>query len=479
MSGCCVSGSRLLAANDRATIFESGCYPPARTALTCLSREPHAASMTPRLFTLFAFACAVLGSGCALSYSRETDAGVRREDAPQEDVAITRVDASGLGFADAGQCVTTGPEVCNGVDDDCDGMSDNIAPCEGDRAIAGGFYHSCARVGGGVRCWGWNGHGQLGDGTTTDRPTAVAVADLSNVVEIAAGAAHNCARMEDRTVRCWGHNRFGELGDGTLNDRATPVAVAGLTGVVEITASDFHTCARMQDRTVRCWGSNIHGQLGVGDNVDRSAPTEVVGVRDALAISAGGTLMGNGTTCALLDGGTVQCWGFNGAGPAVVSVRPVLVSGLTDVVELSVGDLQSCAIVADRTARCWGDNRYGQLGAGHTTPSSMPLIVAGLTDVAEITSGNAHVCARGGDATVHCWGSSGNGEVGNGDRADVGSPQRVLADVAAVTAGATIHTCALLNDGTARCWGSNVYGQLGDGNTMTLSTVPVRVIGVP
>jgi alpha-tubulin suppressor-like RCC1 family protein len=58
-------------------------------------------------------------------------------------------------------------------------------------------------------------------------------------------------------------------------------------------------------------------------------------------------------------------------------------------------------------------------------------------------------------------------------------PQRVLADVAAVTAGATIHTCALLNDGTARCWGSNVYGQLGDGNTMTLSTVPVRVIGVP
>ena len=73
-----------------------------------------------------------------------------------------------------------------------------------------------------MRCWGDNGGGQLGDGTYTRRLTPVVVPGLTNVVELAPGAHHTCARLADGTVRCWGNNFYGEVGDGTRNDRPPP-----------------------------------------------------------------------------------------------------------------------------------------------------------------------------------------------------------------------------------------------------------------
>src|SRR5207247_9922866 len=124
--------------------------------------------------------------------------------------------------------------------------------------------HACAltRVGGG-RCGGRNDVGDLGDGTATDRYTPVAVAGLdADVVAIAVGYAHACALTRAGRVLCWGGNRFGELGDGTTVDRHTPVAVAGLgTDVIAIAAGAYDTCAVTGPGGAFCWGGNDWGQI--------------------------------------------------------------------------------------------------------------------------------------------------------------------------------------------------------------------------
>jgi alpha-tubulin suppressor-like RCC1 family protein len=120
--------------------------------------------------------------------------------------------------------------------------------------VAPGGDHACVRLAdGSVWCWGLNGHGQLGDGTTTDREAPAQVADLSDVTSIAIGFDHSCALLSDSTVRCWGKNEHGQLGDGTTTSRTSPVEVAGLSEVAGIVSS-FGSCAWLDDGTVRCWG---------------------------------------------------------------------------------------------------------------------------------------------------------------------------------------------------------------------------------
>ena len=199
-------------------------------------------------------------------------------------------------------------------------------------AITAGTEHTCALLAtGAVHCWGNNASGQLGDNTTANQLTPTPVTGLSSdVTAISAGHFHTCALLTTGAVHCWGYNGNGQLGDGTTNDRHAPTPVTGLSsGVTAITAETFHTCALLTTGAVHCWGYNGYGQLGDGTTIHRKTPTPVTGLSSGVtAITAG-----RYHTCALLATGALTCWGDNtyghlGDGTTIHRKTPTAVSGL-------------------------------------------------------------------------------------------------------------------------------------------------------
>jgi alpha-tubulin suppressor-like RCC1 family protein len=141
-------------------------------------------------------------------------------------------------------------------------------------------------VNGTVWAWGYNGYGQLGDGTTQSRTTPVKVPGLSSVVSIAAGHEHSLALTADGTVWAWGRNNLGQLGDGSTLDHRTPAQVPGLNGVIAIAAGFYHSLALTADGSVWAWGNNAWGALGDGTDRPRYSPVQVLGLNTIVAVAA-------------------------------------------------------------------------------------------------------------------------------------------------------------------------------------------------
>jgi alpha-tubulin suppressor-like RCC1 family protein len=352
------------------------------------------------------------------------------------------------------------------------------------RGIVAGSEFSCGRRGNGsVACWGYDGFGQLGNGSSlADSSNPVPVAGLTDAVALAAGAFHACALRSTGLVVCWGYNASGQLGNGNKITQAIPVGVGLVSGVVGIAAGYDHSCALLHDGSVRCWGNNFYGQLGNGGFVDSLIPVTVVGLTNAVAIAAG-----SAHTCALLADGTARCWGFNfygelGDGSNATSAVPVAVAALSNVVALSVGggSQHTCAVLASGGVRCWGRNDFGQLGNSATQPRTIPDVVSGLTDAVALTLGFGHSCAVRVNSFAACWGRNRDGQLGAADAADhltpvlviqsfvssnnVPFPTQQVVGIAAGQAGDSgVHICSLQTSGLPRCWGDNSQGQLGDG----------------
>jgi alpha-tubulin suppressor-like RCC1 family protein len=180
-------------------------------------------------------------------------------------------------------------------------------------------------------CWGDNSKGQLGDNGTADSTSPVAPKSLgANLASLTTGRSHTCAATASGDTQCWGNNGYGQVGDGTTASRIAPTAVSGpLANTTLLSAGEYHTCAVTTTGTAWCWGRNDSGQLGIGTTTGKSAPAKLGTLSDVVAISAGDT-----HTCALKNTGAAACWGANtfgqlGDGSTVGTPSPTVVHGLS------------------------------------------------------------------------------------------------------------------------------------------------------
>ncbi len=323
-----------------------------------------------------------------------------------------------------------------------------------------------------ARGWGLNSSGQVGDGTTVNRPTPTPVLGISTAAHVDAGAAHSLAVLHDGTVRAWGANNSGQLGDGTLTNRPSPVRAAGLTNIVAVSAGGGHSLAVDASGVVWSWGLNNRGQLGDGTLTTRVIPVRVLGLPGPAArISAGGS-----HSAARLTDGSVWTWGSNlngqiGDGTVINRSLPVRIAFPGQALDVQAGNEHTLAVRSDGIVFAWGDNSSGQIGDGTTIDRHLPTQVAGLTSVIQISAGGLHnLVRRGGDPrTAFAWGSNTSGQLGDGTTTTRLRPVQVLGLVNpnGVFAGGQHSLAHELSGSTpVRAWGNNGSGQLGDGTTI-------------
>ncbi len=245
-------------------------------------------------------------------------------------------------------------------------------------ALDAGASSSCAVVSGGVKCWGVNTYGQLGDGTTNTSIYPVSVSGLSassGATGVAVGDMHACA-LVNGGVKCWGSGTAGRLGNGSTSSSSVPVDVTGMSsGITSITARSGSTCAMTSGGFIKCWGDNGEGQLGNGGGNSQPALHTVTGLTGGVAsVSAGQTF-----TCVVNSSGGVSCWGKSdalGDGTTTSSFTPVAVSGLASgVSSVAAGNSFACVRTTAGAAKCWGNGYYGQLGNGANVTSQTPANV--------------------------------------------------------------------------------------------------------
>jgi alpha-tubulin suppressor-like RCC1 family protein len=362
----------------------------------------------------------------------------------------------------------------------------SISPVHEARLFGLGKYFTCAvDPHHGVACWGGNQLGQLGF-VSQDTYVPTSVPDPATGVEsVVAAENHACALLEDTTVKCWGHNTERQLGDGTAVNRG-PNQVFDLVGVESICdgSQAKHTCVVLKGGSMKCWGYNSYGQRGDGTKGLRVAfPGAVVGLPSrAVRVSCG-----ERHTCAVMHNGSVMCWGYNGYGQLgdgtkTDSTIPVAVVGLEGPAKsVALGLAFSCALLESGSIMCWGDNGYGQLGDGTKTISTIPRSVVGITSAVSVSCGHDYCCAVLRDGSLKCWGRNDFYQLA--DATSGISVSTTPVDVIGIDSATRVvcghkHACVALWDGSMMCWGYGQQGQLGTAasNTWPIKMPPAEVL---
>lgn len=264
------------------------------------------------------------------------------------------------------------------------------------------FGHTCGLISNGrAYCWGENGYGQLGGGSSdlSDHAVPAPAAGALTFVALHLGTTHTCGLTSTGTTHCWGYNVLGQLGNGSTAASLTPVSVAGGHAFVALNGGAWHTCGLTAAGAAYCWGSNYYGQLGHGASAPQdplkdfsAVPVAVTGGLTFAALTGGGF-----HTCALTSAGSAHCWGMNrfgalgigdNAGPdrclrGILGEQscgrtPLAVAGGLSFTSLSAGGMHTCGLTTNRVAYCWGP--AGPIGDGSSTlvgNSGVPVKVAG------------------------------------------------------------------------------------------------------
>ena len=328
--------------------------------------------------------------------------------------------------------------------------------------------------------WGDEIFGELGNGTYGGIPgfgggpvieadSPVSMTLPASVVQTSARGYNGAALLANGTVATWGINDFGQIGDGTTTPRPTPVIVPGLTAVTQVVNADGHMLALDSGGKVWAWGSNGSGELGNGTTSSlpgsNPTPAPVPGLSGVIQIAGG-----DSDSFALRSDGTVWAWGSNakgqlGDGTTVNRDRPEQIPDLPAISKIFAGDMVTYAIRADGSVLAWGDNSLGLLGNGTATGiSSTPVPVPGLAGVTQISASFYETLAvAGSPGTVWAWGSNAEGVAGDGTTSPHYAPEQIgLSSVTQVAEGED-ESAAALSNGSVMTWGSNVVGELGLG----------------
>ena len=276
-------------------------------------------------------------------------------------------------------------------------------PLSGIAAISAGNLHACAlTISEGVKCWGAGANGRLGNGATGEKTTPVDVHTsgtdsnpLSGIAAISIGGFHSCALTTDK-VKCWGYGGHGQLGNGDSGEKTTPVDVHTsvtdtnpLSSIKSISSGSLHTCALTTGNKVKCWGYGGNGQLGNGAKSNENTPvdvhtsgTDTNPLSDIAAISSG-----KYHTCALTTSEGVKCWGQGtsgklGNGATSDKTTPVDVhtsvtdsNPLSGIAAISAGGDHTCALTISEGVKCWGKGTSGELGNGAKSTKTTPVDV--------------------------------------------------------------------------------------------------------
>ncbi len=305
-------------------------------------------------------------------------------------------------------------------------------------------------------------------------------------MQVATGEAEACAVLANGKVYCWGEDDLGQLGNGkTETEVLTPTEVKGIDNAKQVSIGKKDTCALLSTGHVDCWGENGRGQVGneKDEEASVSTPVEVNHLEHVTEIQVGWDF-----ACALIEGGTVKCWGENGlgnigSGRKAKEGESVLVPEEAKVKEVSKLDAyfkHACGLLTNGTLKCWGYDFFDELGnndEGEFAEAIETPVAAFYPKAAtDVSLGHYHTCIVE-SGTVECWGETYEGQLGDGSEGVYHTidyePQATGLSEAVEVASGYDDTCARIKSGHVYCWGVNYFGEVGDGVASFNKEVPV------
>lgn len=344
----------------------------------------------------------------------------------------------------------------------------------------------------GLWSWGLNANNQLGDGTTTDRSSPVYVnSAFPDSGTVHAGVVNlECGKnftlyTESYKLYGWGANNLGQLGDSTTTQRSTPIAIQTDQEIMMISCGDTHSAAvDALANSGLFWGQNNYGQLGDGTTTNRSSPVVIVSP-DFIEVTAGASAtMGISYATSPYE---LYAWGYgndyrNNIGYST-STPNYLDFTPTQFKKLRMGGYYGFAF--DYTPSIydlygWGNNTYGNIGDGTSTDRNGVLQnVGGIGDFTMVRPSLSIIrpftIAIKSDGTLWGWGGNNLGQLGLNDTTDRSSPVMIASGSWVYCAAGYDHALAIkYTDNTLWAWGDNRNGQLGDNSTTNRSS-PVQI----